>query len=183
MKETKSRRPRIIAAAMILSLATGCSDERVTQVATRAADRQSEQNDTMAKLQQAVASGTRTLVEADADARHEILAVHHDLQAERSQLDASWSKLEDERKTLASERRTESMLLPVAELLGGLVLVVTLLGFCWYALVRLRVDTTTEAELNELLAHELTVSDPLRLVSQESPAQIAHKGDRLSDRV
>ena len=170
----------IIATAVSLILATGCSDDRVVQVATQAADRQAEQNDTMAKLQQEVAGGTQKLVEADASARHEIVAVHHDLQAERSRLDTGWSALEEERKQLAHERRTESALLPAIQLLGGLALVVTLLGFSWYALVRIRTDTASDTELNELLVHELAASESLPFISRESPAQITHDGDRLS---
>jgi hypothetical protein len=120
---------RIAIVATAMMLANGCSDDRVVHVATQAADRQAEQNDTMAKLQQDVAGGTQQLVAADADARHEIVAVHHDLQTERSGLDTGWSALEEERKQIAHERRTESVLLPTIQLLGGLVLVVTLLGF------------------------------------------------------
>jgi hypothetical protein len=180
MKEINSHRIWMTVAAMLLNFVTGCSDDRVAEVATQAADRQAEQNDTMAKLQQDVAGGTRKLVEADADARHEIVAVHHDLQSERSRLDTGWSALEEERKQLAGERRTESMWVPTVQLLSGLVLVVTLLGFSWYALVRIRTDTTTDAELNELLVHELAASDPLRLISKDPPARIAHDSDRLS---
>ena len=176
----KEIRITMIAATMFVSLASGCSDDRVVQVATQAADRQAEQNDTMAKLQQEVAGGTQKLVAADADARHEIVAVHHDLEAERSRLDTGWSTLEEERKQIAHERRTESVLLPAVQLLGGLSLVVVLLGFCWYALVKLRADPTTDAELNELLIHELAANESFSLVAPESPVQIAHDGGQLS---
>jgi hypothetical protein len=174
MKTTDSLRMMMIVVAMLLTIMTGCSDERVATVATQAADRQAEQNDTMAKLQQDVTVGTRKLVEADANARHDIVAVHHDLQAERSRLDTSWTALEDERRQLDRERQTESVLVPAVEVLGGVALVTVLFGFCWYVLIRLRADTTTDAELNALLVHELTAAEPMRLISQASPTPIAH---------
>lgn len=180
MKEINNYRISMIVAAMLITFATGCSDDRVAQVATQAADRQAEQNDTMAKLQQDVTGGTKQLVEADANARHEIVAVHHDLQAERTRLDTNWTALEDERKQFAGERRTESLWVPVVQLLGTLFLVVTLLGFSWYALVRLRTDTATDAELSELLVHELAAGQLLSLPGKESPAQITHDGNRPS---
>jgi hypothetical protein len=170
----------IVATAMSLILATGCSDDRVVQVATRAADRQAEQNDTMARLQDDVAGGTQRLVEADASARHEIVGVHRDLLAERSRLDTGWNALEEERKQIAHDRRTESILVPAIQLLGGLVLVVALLGFSWYALVKVRTGIVTDSELSELLVYELVADESRAFVSQESPAQITHEGDRPS---
>ena len=172
MKKVFTRRIIWIATLMLIVLMNGCSDDRVAQVATQAADRQAEQNDTMAKLQRDVANGTQKLVTADAEARHEIIAVHHDLQAERSRLDGGWSSLEDERKQLAFDRRAESVLVPVAEGLGATLIVLALLGFSWHALVTLRSETATDAELNELLIQELAGS--FEIPASQSPAQITH---------
>ena len=177
MKELKTLRTSMVSMTLLLSLATGCSDDRVAQVATQAADRQAEQNNTMAKLQQDVATGAQKLVAADADARHEIVAVHHDLQAERGRLDAGWNLLEDDRKQLASERRTESILVPAIELLGGFLLVATLLGFCWYVLVRQRSETVTDADLNELLVQELAAGTLFASHGSQPPTLITHTDD------
>ena len=111
------------------------------------------------------------LVEADAQARKEIVGVHHDLQAERTRLDTSWNELEGERRQIAGQRRTESMLVPVTSLVGGGLLVVVLLGFCWYALVAVRRGDDTDAELNELLIHEILPDEPpLLSVGSRPPA-------------
>src|SRR6476469_7383643 len=145
----------------LLAATNGC-DDRVTEIAREAADRQAQQNTEMARLNKEVASGTHQLVEADAQARKEIVGVHHDLQSERTRLDTSWKDLEDERRAIAGERRTESMLVSVCELLGGVSLVVVLLGFCWYALVVSRRSEDTDGQLNELLIQEiLPESHPL----------------------
>src|SRR3954471_21065160 len=109
-------------------LLSGC-DDRATQIAREAADRQAQQNTAMAKV-----------VEADAQAHKEIIGVHHELQAERTQLSAGWNKLEDERRKIAGERRTESMLVSVTQLVGAGVLVGLVLTFCWLVLFSARHD-------------------------------------------
>ena len=108
----KLNRKTWILSITLLAATHGC-DDRATQIAREAADRQAQQNTEMAELNKEVASGTHQLVEADAKARTEIVGVHHDLQAERTRLDTSWSELESERREIAGQRRTESMLVPV----------------------------------------------------------------------
>ena len=102
---------------MLVNLVNGC-DDRVTKVATTAADRQAQQNLAMAELNKEVAAGTQSLVKADAEARKEIVGVHRDFQAERTRLDTSLAALEDERRQIAGERRTESILVPVVQALA-----------------------------------------------------------------
>ena len=114
---------------IVLILINGC-DDRATQIAREAANRQAHQNTTMAELNKEVASGTRKLVAADAQARKEIVGVHHDLQAERTRLDVGWNSLEQERQQIATQRRTESMWVPVVQAGGLIAVVVALLGFC-----------------------------------------------------
>jgi hypothetical protein len=140
--------------AVILILTSGC-DERAARIAREAADRQAQQNTAMAELNQEVASGTRHLVEADARARQQIVAVHRDLQAERSRLDVSWSALEEERRVIARQRRSESLLVPLLEAAGGALLVLVLLAFCWRALAGAQRDEPSDRELAELLVQEL----------------------------
>jgi hypothetical protein len=151
---------------LTLMLMTGCSDERVTQVAREEADRQAQQNTEMAQLNKDVASGTHQLVEADAQARKEIIGVHHELQAERKSLDTGWNELEQERRQIAGQRRTESMLVPVI----GLILAIVLLAFCWYALVSSHRGDGTESQLNELLIQEI-VPDEATLLSSSPHSQ------------
>lgn len=167
--------------AMILM--AGC-DDQATQIAREAADRQAQQNTAMVELNQEVAGGTRRLVEADAQARKEIVGVHRDLQGERLRLDTGWSALEAERRQIAGQRRTESMLIPVTQIVGGLALAVVLLGFCWYALVAARSGNDTDAQLNELLVHEILPDEPpLLSFSRHSPTLLGQTqpNDRLNE--
>ncbi len=147
---------------LLLALMIGC-DDRVIQVAREAADRQAQQNTTMAELHKEVAGGTKRLVEADSQSRTELLNLQRDLQAERGRLDTGWAQLEDDRRQIATGLRTESMLLMVAKLVSSAFVVVSLLGFCWYARVAIRQGDTAEADLNELLIRELVLDQPLLL--------------------
>jgi hypothetical protein len=165
-----------IARIVLLSLISGCND-RAVQIAREAADRQAQQNTAMAELNKEVASGTQKLVAADAQARKEIVGVHRDLQAERSRLDTGWNTLETERRQIAGQRRTESMLVPVTKVIGGLVLIVVLLGFCWYALASARGGDDTDAQLNEILICEiLRDQPPLLTASQRPPSLLGRSG-------
>jgi hypothetical protein len=163
---SKIQVPVIVLAILI----SGCDKEEAARIAREAADRQAQQNTAMAELNKEVASGSRSLVAADAQARKEIVSVHGDLLAERARLDTGWGALEEERKKIAGQRRTESMLVPVTKLVGGLALVIALLGFCWYALVAAWRSDDTDAQLNELLICEILPAEtPLLLSDQHAP--------------
>jgi hypothetical protein len=164
----KINRTTWILSAALLVATHGCEDKS-TQIAREAADRQAQQNTEMAQLNKEVASGSHQLVEADAKARQDIVGVHHDLQAERTRLDTSRSELEVERREIAGQRRTESMLVPVS----GLLLLIVLLSFCWYALVASRRNENSDAQLTELLIREILPDEP-SLLSSKPPSLLSH---------
>jgi hypothetical protein len=143
-----------------LAATSGC-DSRVTQVAREAANRQAQQNTVMAELHQEVAAGTHELVAADAKARGDIVGVHHDLQSERTRLDTGWSALETEWRQIASQRRTDSFLTALAPLLTGGVLVILLLGFCWYALGKSHSSNGRDFVLDDFLIREIVPNEPV----------------------
>jgi hypothetical protein len=155
-----TQKPKTWTLWIVLSILTSGCDERAAQIAREAADRQAQQNAAMVELNKEVAGGTRRLVEADAQARKEIVGVHRDLQAERSQLNTGWNALEEERRQIASQRRTESLLVPAIQAAGLLALVALVLGFSWYALVRSQDTSTSASEVNDLLIGEIISEDP-----------------------
>ena len=144
--------------AGLLSSISGC-DDRATQIAREAADRQAQQNTVMAELNKEVAAGTHKLIESDAQARKDVVGVHRDLQAERTRLDTSWSSLESERKEIATQRRTESTLVSMTTIGGSILLGAVVLGFCWFLLIAAHRDTEG-LELTELLVKELMTEQP-----------------------
>jgi hypothetical protein len=152
-------------------LATRSCDDPSAQIAREAADRQAQQNTTMAELNKEVASGSHKLVEADAQARKEIVGVHRDLQAERSRLDTGWSSLEHERREIAGQRRTESTLVSATTLAGGILLVVLLVAFCRHVLPANKANDT-DAELSELLISEVLSNEPPRLAANQQATSL-----------
>ena len=148
---------------------TGCREKdryrEVAEVATQAADRQAQQNTEMARVQREVAEGTRRMVEADAEARKEIVVVHQEIQAERATLSDSFSKLETERKEIAQERRTESVLVPAVRVIGGAAVAVAVVLFCLALLVGLRRSDAIDSDVSELLISELVSEHPRLLTA------------------
>jgi hypothetical protein len=149
-------------------LTIGC-DDSATRIAREASDRQAQQNTAMADLQREVAGGTHRLVEADAQARKEVIGVHRDLQSERARLDTGWTALEQERRHIAGQRRTESMLTPAIQYFGGILLAVVLLGFCWRMLVANHREEKTDGQLTELLVSEILSDEPSLLAGETRP--------------
>jgi hypothetical protein len=162
--------PIAIAWIASVTMISGC-DDRAAQIALEAADRQAQQNAVMAELNKEVASGTHRLVEADAQARKEVVGVHRDLQAERAKLDSGWSNLEQERRQMAGQRRTESLLTPAVQTAGLLAVLALVLGFSWYALVKVRHGSDVESVVTDLLLEEILTDAPQQLLtSRQQPA-------------
>ena len=89
----------------------GCDeDERLTRMATEAADRQAAQNQEMSRLNREVAEGTKRLVEANAQTQKELAALQHDLQADQAEIGRQRDLLETERKQVAAARRRDPII-------------------------------------------------------------------------
>ena len=76
-------------AALMMLLLLGCqepADTRLVEMARESTARQAEQNQQMAQLQQHVAEGAKRLVEADAQARQELLQAQRELQADQAEV-------------------------------------------------------------------------------------------------
>jgi hypothetical protein len=73
--------------AMLTMIIVGCnSDKRLAEMAERNMERQAAQNRQVAEMQKEVAEGSRLLVEAEAEARKETLAIQRELQAESAEI-------------------------------------------------------------------------------------------------
>ena len=167
-------REKLMTIAALLTILTGCSEERVAQISREAADRQARQNETMAGLQQHVAEASKNLVEADAQSRQEMIGVHRDLQQERQRLDTSWSELHQ-------QFRSDSLLVATLPSLGAALLVALLLGFCWYALFATHKSEPSATELNETLLTELTTDEPRFLDGNKHPTLGRNQPDNEAD--
>jgi hypothetical protein len=106
---------------LLLPPIAGCADPAI-DVAREAADRQAAQNDHMIRLQRDVSQGAERLIDADADARRELLAAHRRLQADQAELAAQFHQLDAQRQRFDAERRA-TITLAAALRGGGLVAV------------------------------------------------------------
>jgi hypothetical protein len=136
----------------------GC-DDGAALVAREAADRQAEQNRTMAKLQEEVAAGSRQLVEEESQARRQALEVHRQIAAGQGRLADGWDAVEAERQQIASSRRTESFWAAVLPPSGGVVAVVAALAFAWVVLHGLSGSDDSSVLACQLLIEQLDVPE------------------------
>ena len=153
-------------------LLVGCDEKdqyrQVAEVAREAADRQAQQNQEMARLNREVVEGTRQMIEADTAARKDAMSVQHEIQAERVTLNDGFNELEGERKQIAQERRTESVLVPAFEKIGGALVATAVVVLCLVLLIGQRNTDATDAELNELLICDLASEQPRLLLGRST---------------
>jgi hypothetical protein len=142
-------------AAVLIVVVAGCSssDERFARMAMESTERQAEQNHEMSQLNREVAEGTKRISEAIAESRQEMLAMETGLQVQRT-------RLEEERQALAKERYRESLLAPILDNLGVLLIVCLPLAICCLLLFNLRKQTDDDAAVCDLLIQEITADQP-----------------------
>jgi hypothetical protein len=162
----------ILLLAVLIALTTGCDeDHRVAQVAQQAADRQAQQNQEMAQLSRQSAEGTKLLVQADAQARKEVLAAQKNLQEQQAEVGRQRDQLEAERKEIAQARYWDPIV--AQAITGAAVLLACLLPLllAWQLLRTVRHESADPA-LTELLVEELASPRPVLLspVSARLPA-------------
>jgi hypothetical protein len=127
--------PIVAMTTLLAMIMTGC-DDRATQIAVEAADRQAEQNREMAQLNREVAAGTSRLVIEEAKAREQALQVHRQLQDERAGLRTGWDELEAERRQVAQSRRIDSALSALVSGSGAMLAALLALALAWLVLYR-----------------------------------------------
>ena len=118
--------------------------------------RQSEQN----------AAAAKALVEADANARRELVLLERDLQAERAEIGRQRDALEGERKVLALERQRAPMIAAALQGLGTTALAALPLVLCWLLLRNANGGAGSE-DLENLLI--------LNLTSKQSPLLLGYQ--------
>lgn len=156
----KSRKAALtIGPLVVLATTLGC-DDGSAMIAREAANRQAEQNRTMAKLHQEVAAGSRQLVEEEGQARRQALEVHRDLAAGQDRLAAGWDDVESQRRQIARSRRTESFWAAVLPPSGGVIAAAVALGFAWVVLSGLRGDDHSSELACQLLVEQFVPIEP-----------------------
>ena len=158
---------------LLLMMATGCNDDsaEVARVAQQALRQQAEQNQEMARLNREVAKSTQRLVEADAEARQEVLAAQRDLQAQQTVVNEQRDALEDERRDIAGQRHTESLLAPILATLGAGLLCLLPVGVA--CLLLWHVNQSEAPDVSSLLIEDALSERPKLLIASPATKRIA----------
>jgi len=152
----------LITLTLILLTSIGCnSDEnaRVAELATQQLERQADQNRRMSELQQEVASGSRELVEADANARQEMVTLQREIQTERSEIGHQRDQLEAERREIADSRNRDPIIAAAITRVAMVVVSLLPLLICWL-LLQQKVEPADMNEITELLLDDLVSAEP-----------------------
>ncbi len=162
----------MLLAVLCLTWITGCGEpdryKEVAEVAREGADRQDSQNSEMVRLNREVVEGTRKMIEADAQARKEMVVVHQELQAERDTLNVGFNLLESERKQIAEQRRKESAIVPALKTIGTALVATSVVVLCLVLLIGQRNTDASDAELNELLICDMVREQPQLLLGRST---------------
>ena len=168
-----------ITLTLILLTSIGCNsneNSRVAELATQQLKRQADQNRRMSELQQEVASGSRELVEADANARQEMVTLQREMQTERNEIGHQRDQLEAERREIADRRNRDPIIAAAITRVAFVVVSLLPLLICWL-LLQQKVEPADKNEITELLLDDLVSSEPrLMPPAKTDPAKL-----RLTD--
>ena len=152
---------RIMIPIAIVVMAIGCQNDsdRIAELASQHAIRQSELSRETIELQAELIVGTQQLVEADSQARRDFIELGGKLDEQRAEMARRHDDLETERRAIAKQRHRDPIvanaLIAVATLLACL-LPMLLAGW----LLRSQLNETEEFATTEILLDELTARHP-----------------------
>jgi hypothetical protein len=170
----------ILIATILIPTAIGCDEEeRLVKMAEEHLERQADQNRRMSELQKHVAEGARQLVEADANARKEMVALQREVQTERAEVGRQRDILENERRDFAAKRRLDPIIASAVRSIGLLLACVLPLVLCWY-LLRQPVEPADDQAVAEVLLEDLVADDPLLLPRMDTRRAIGFRDENDS---
>lgn len=159
---TRSMLATLIGMGLLLVTGCGNDDERLLELSRESLRRQAEQNAQMARQSEQITEASRELVAADAEARREIVEVHHDIQAERQSLNRQHEDLESERLTIASQRHRDPIIANTLQTTGLFLAALLPLAVAWL-LLKNQFSRSDDELLAEVLISEITSSTPVLL--------------------
>jgi hypothetical protein len=180
-------RPMLVALTLAVIGCSSAPDDRLADLARRAAEQQARQNERIAQQTQAVVQQSQRLTEAaqelverDAEARRELVQAQHQLQsgvaAERSSVDRQREVMETERRELATQRNRDPIIAAAVQGLGLMLACLLPLVICLYVLRHLGGEPAGDEALGELLIEELTSDRPLLLPPRQPVPLLEDKG-------
>jgi hypothetical protein len=175
MRKKMSPMKLIVMAALFLTAGCGESrDERLVVMAEKNIAEQVRQNERMAEQSIQIAEASKRLIEADSQARQEMLqaqaALQEEIQLARNNVDRQRDLLESERREIADQRHRDPI---VAESIGAVGLGIACLlplVLAGYIVHCLRRNMDSDEALSELLIMEIAGEQPGVLTSSLNQA-------------
>ena len=172
-----------VAALLIAILLIGCGetpDSRLHELARASLAQQAQQNGQIARQAQQIAESVRHLVQADSQARQELLAAHaklqQDLQAERVSIERQLAELEQERRQLAQQRGRDPIVANAISAIGSAIACLLPLLLAGYVLFTVNRPDDKEAALNQMLVAEFVAERPCLLPRPaDPPRRLEHR--------
>lgn len=165
----------IVTVAILALMTAGCnSDQRLAEMASRSMEIQAEQNAQTAEMQKDIAAGARQLVEADAAARQETLAMQRELQEQHAELGVQRDSLEKDRRQIASQRYTHPLIASAITQVGLVLACLLPLVICWQ-LLKVRSEPVNEHQIAEILLDDLVTSKPVLLIPEGKSRGLEHQ--------
>ncbi len=168
------RKASLFLSSTLLLLLGGCGgpDQRLAEFARESNQQQAAQSERVATANVETAHASRRLIEADAQARAELIALQHDLRSDQADVGRQRDRLEAERQTIARERQHDSAMAGGLVTLGLLIACLAPLVLAAASLAGLFIEPTDE-ELSDVLVDELVLTSRVRVRPPTSLASLS----------
>ena len=150
-----NRRTFVLPLALLAAVvAAGCDSERLARMAEQSTKEQSAQNQRVSQAHGSLTEGSRQLVEADAQARRELVKLQDKVRDDQALVNEQRDALDAERKAMAAERRNDTLCSSSLVTFGILLACLAPLILAGIALATLN-RGSSQQEVSDVLCQEL----------------------------
>ena len=156
----------ILLAPLLLIGCNADKDARLADLARQSLAQQATQNDAMARQSQEIAEAAHKMVEAEGQARQDLIGMQDrlqtQLQTERGNIDRQREDLEQDRRQIAQQRHRDPIV--AAAIMQATMIVVAALPLILAIVLLLALrNSDSNADLGDLLVEDLAAKEPLVL--------------------
>ena len=134
------------------------------------------------RSQAEVAEASRQLVEADAKARTETVALQRELQQGQDELGRQRDQLENDRRQYADQRNRDPIIANTILDVGMIFACLLPLALCIFLVLGLRDKSQTDSDLADVLVQEIVSDEPFLLPPPGKPAALTQEPIEKEDR-
>ncbi len=146
---------------------TGCNEDERAQVN---------------RSQAQVAEASRQLVQADANARTETIAMQRDLQKGQDELGRQRDQLENDRRQYADQRNRDPIIANTILDVGMILACLLPLALCIFLVLSLRDKSQSDSDLADVLVQEVVSDEPFLLPPPDTHRALTQEPTAEDDR-